>query len=235
MSLTVTNPKSERQQIVDLRRQAVFAFISSHLDAEGHFSESDQYIANVIAGSDRKSVNRARQSLEQSGDCMIVEKDRRDAGGKPLPNKVRPVPSKTFWVREWIRQGSKAETRVHGENGISRPQVNPSKEAGLKQKTSAPVSTVKTRGHDHKNSTQRTESPFSISEGLHSTAYSTHCCVHGVFDPPVRRALAALQRQLADVKSRLMIYSENATGGPPEQLRAELRDIEGRIATLEGR
>src|SRR5438046_10444941 len=116
MSLTIHNLKSERQQIVLLRRQSVFMFIATHLDADGCFSESDQFIANTVAASNRVAVNRVRKSLEATGDVMVVENGRHDAKGNPLPNKVRPVSVRTFWVCEWVRNGSKTESTEHGKN-----------------------------------------------------------------------------------------------------------------------
>jgi hypothetical protein len=240
MSTTVTKQKSEREQIVALRRQAVFMFIATHLDADGCFSQSDQYIANTVAASNRNSVSRTRQSLEASGDVMVIESDRRDAKGKSLPNRVRPVPTKTFWVREWVRNGSKAETSEHGEIEVLRSRVNSSNGAGVTHETGAPVSTAKTRAHEQKNSTPLTESLYSLSVEQQSTAYSTRWSEHGqasikYIDPPVKQALTKLRKQLDEAKSRLSIYSEHATGEKPEKLRADVRRIECAIAVLEGR
>lgn len=235
MSLQVTNQKSEREQIVALRRQSVFMFIATHLDADGCFSESDQYIANTVAASERKSVSRTRQALESSGDVMVVEKDRYDkVTGRKLPNKVRPVPIKTFWVREWVRQGEKTETCVHGENASSRPRENHSNDEGLTPEQSASASTAKHRGHDHKNNTPLTESLHSLSVEQQSTEHCARWSVHGepsakYIDPPVKRALARLQKQLAETQAQQKISPQNPYWGNL------IVEIEQSIAELEGR
>jgi hypothetical protein len=233
MSLQVSNHKPERDQIVALRVQSVFLFIATRCDADGYFSESDQYIANAVASSERKSVSRARTILEDRDDILVVEKDRYDpATGKKLPNKVRPVPIPTFWYRELVRQGSKGESCVHGENAVSCPRVNPSKDEGLTPVTSAPVSTAKHRGHDHKRALQRTESQSFLAEGyqnsLSTESLSTeHCArwsVHGepftkYIDPPVKQELKRLRRARAQT---------------PDSLRDKIREIDEQIALLEG-
>src|SRR5204863_3494245 len=114
-----------------------------------------------------------RQSLQETGDCMVIERDRYDAKGRLLPNKVRPVPPKTFWVREWVRNGSTMENCVQGEDEVSCPRVSPNKDTGWPSTTSAPVSKAKHFGHDQKNSTPLTESQHSLSVGLQDRAYST--------------------------------------------------------------
>ncbi len=245
MSLTVTNQKSEREQIVALRRQAVFMFIATHLDTDGCFSDSDTYIANTVAGCNRQSVSRARQSLEATGDVMVIETDRHDAKGRNLPNKVRPAPVATFWVREWFRQESKAESREHGENASEWARVNPSKDAGLTQKTGAPVGTVKTRAHEHNNQVSLKESPSSKSvsslerekreDSVTSSREHGEKSIAYTLDKPVKQALAALRDKLARLKTQLSMYASDARGEKPEGYRAEVRDIEAQIATLEGR
>ncbi|MGE5052930.1 MAG: hypothetical protein ACM3WP_02105 [Acidobacteriota bacterium] len=242
MSLQVTNQKCEREQIVALRRQSVFMFIATHLDADGCFSESDQYIANTVAGSDRKSVNRARKSLEETGDIMVVNEERRyDARGKLLSNRVRPVPVRTFWVREWVRQGSKtAETAldtsgrsVQGETEGLCPRLNPSNDEGLTQKTSAPVSKDKTLGRVHKNRVPLSEPLHSLSVGLQGIESCTHTSVQGepskkYIDSPVKRALARLRGDLEEAKGYLAKYDSAIN-------RENVRRIEQQIADLEGR
>lgn len=244
MSLQVHNIISEREQIVALRRQAVFMFIATHLDADGCFCGSDQYIANTVASSDRKSVNRIRKALEESGDVMIVNEERRyDSRGKLLPNRVRPVPIKTFWLREWIRQGSKAaETAldtsgrsVQGETGSSRPRLHASNDAGVTQESSAPVSKAKTLGRDHKNSIPLTESLHSLSVEQQSTARSTCRSVQGepstkYIDPPVKRAIAQRRAQIEKIRTSTSMYRTM-----PEKERAEVQRIEREIAELEGK
>jgi len=228
MSLKITNEKSEREQIVALRRQAVFMFIVTHLDADGCFSESDQFIANTIAGSNRKSVNRARKSLEETGDVMVIETNRQDATTKrQLPNRVRPVPVKTFWVREWIRQGSKTESCVHGENDSSCPREELLSPKDLPSKSHVSVSTAGSRGHDHKNNMLYTDQPYSLSVGLQSTAYSACCGVHG-FDPPVQQALDRLRGELAETQAQQKASSSNPYWG------TKIEEIEAQIAELEG-
>jgi hypothetical protein len=228
MSITVTNLKSERQQIVSLRRQAVFMFIATHLDADGCFSESDQYIANTVAGSNRVSVNRARKSLEETGDVMVVEKDRRDENRNQLPNRVRPVPVRTFWVREWVRGGSKTESSEHGENASEQTRIKSFNPQELTPQTKAPVNTAGTRVHEHKNSSLYTEQPISISVELQNTAYRACWSEHG-FDPPVAKAIRQLRNKLVEVQAQQKASPANKYWGE------KIVEIKQNIADLEGR
>ncbi len=235
MSLQVLNNKSEREQIVQLRRQSVFMFIATHLDPDGCFSGSDQYIANTVAGSNRQSVNRTRQSLEKTGDVMVVESDRYDAKGKSLPNRVRPVPIRTFWVREWIRNGSKTDPDFprseHGQSAVPRSRVNSLNQHGLTPQSEAPVNTDKTRAHEHKNNTPLLESPSFISVDKQSIEYGACSREHGFTkytDPPVQRALDALRTKLAEMKAQQTKSPHNSYWGTKaEELKNDIAILEG--------
>lgn len=237
MSLIITDKKPERQQVVLLRRQAVFMFIVTHLDDDGCFSGSDQYIANTVAGSNRKSISRARQSLQETGDVMVVESGRHDAKGNQLPNKVCPVPTRTFWVREWVRGGSQTtlepESRVHGENATSCPRSSTLKPEDLTSQTDALVSTVKTRGHDHKHNITALNTPHLLSVEQKSVESRACSRVHGLtftkyIDPPVARALEHLRGELEKVRGYLAKYDSAIN-------REDVRRVEQQIAELEGR
>jgi len=106
-------PISERQELADQRRVAVFMFIATHpnpRDPDHCFTESISYIANCIRGGNRDNVKYALESLIASGDIIVVEKERRhDPQGKLLPNRLGTVPIRTFWLREWIRGGSRGQ------------------------------------------------------------------------------------------------------------------------------
>jgi hypothetical protein len=238
MSLTVTDKKSLRDELALNRRQAVYMFIATHLDADGTFKESDQFIANSIRGGNRDNVNYARQSLEASGDVMVV-KNRRLEG---LPNIVWPVPIRTFWVREWKRNGAKGAKPMVGtgascanhKTGGDCPPSKSLNQQELNPTTDAAVPTTKHGERAQKNSTLYTGQPYSLSVEQLSTAYRAYCSAHPL-DPPVQRALDSLRGKLTEIKTKLAQYHPQATGEMPERYRAEVSDIEAEIATLEGR
>jgi hypothetical protein len=238
MSLTVSNPpKSERQELAQSRRQNVFAFIASHLDDKGEFSESDQFIANTVACSNRDSVKYAREHLQAAGDLLILEKDRWDKDtGKPLPNRVRPVPIHTFWLREWYRGGSKgakptvgtSASSAHGKQGSECPRTKSLESQDLTPKMDAPVPTVAGGGSAHKNSTLYRDQPYSLSVGLQSTESFTRCSAHGFFDLPVQRALNDLRDELAETQTQKRASPHNPYWS------TKITEIEQDIADLEG-
>jgi hypothetical protein len=257
MSLQVTNQQSERQQLVLLRRQSVFMFIVTHLDATGCFSGSDQYVANTVAVSNRLSVLRARQSLIDTGDLLVIETDRRwdKATGKLLPNRVRPVSTRTFWKREWVRNGSKtdadsvtdpgsdfvtlSESRGLGDKVVSRTRVNDSKDAGSSPVSTSAVNKVNRLVHEHKNSITAYRSTGDCIEELQQVAYSAGSRelgdrVRRTFDPPVKRHLDQLRRALSRARASLKRYPSSAKTEMPLRHRAEIKRIEAEIAELEG-
>jgi hypothetical protein len=237
MSLKIPSPsKSERQELALLRRQSVFMFIATHLDADGCFEESMSYIAATVAGSNRHSVQYAVESLIETGDIIVVESERRDTKGKPLPNRQRPVPVRTFWVREWVRNGSKTGVSTggmsaHGERGVECSRSKSLNSQDLTSNRELPVLTDKTRASAHKNSTLYREQLNSISAELQSTACSTHRSAHGFtkyIDPPVQRALDALQDKLKEMKAQQQVSPHNPYWAK------EVAETEAEIAELGG-